>query len=277
MTAERRSRLRGWYLHPSDPTCVRHWDGDRWERIRTRPPWSISAGDLVVDVVGRFETSAPWAGPVVEGPAPPGTERAAAGALGVGTEPKGGQSVRAGSRAHGAQAGHFPATGARGDFVSRPPGATSRRPLAIVTLMVVVGLVTLVTSAGWPRRTSTNQPPMPSAFVTRASTGCAAMLGFKRPSALPSDPVAVSAEVAQITTLTSHMRSLASATGATTQTNDWLASWGRFIGDEQKRAAALGPQPVPASPPPSASSSGASPDAIPGGVHAAISVPDPYA
>ncbi|MDQ2726156.1 MAG: hypothetical protein M3Y36_11790 [Actinomycetota bacterium] len=283
---ERAGRLRGWYLDPTDPTTVRHWDGDRWGRARIRPAWSISAGDLVVDVEGRFDAARPWAGPVVEGPARPANDRAAAGALGMGTEPVRGRTrpaaLRSGSGSHGSRAGHFSPVGASNDFVSGPPWAVSRRPMAIFALVVVVALVAVAASVvGRPTRTLSSQAPIPSGFVAQASRGCVAMLGARRPATLPVDPMAVSAEVAQITTLTKDLRNVALATGATFQTGSWLDGWQRFTADEAQRAAALGATPVssPASAasPPSGSATTASPAALPGAVHAVMGAPDPAA
>lgn len=286
MVAERPGRVRGWHLDPTDPTSVRHWEGDRWGRARTRPAWSISVGELVVDVEGRFETSKPWAGPVVEGPARPATYRAAAGAVGVGTEPVRGQArptpLRSGAGNHGSRAGHFAPLRAGSDFVPRPPWATSRRPLTIFAVVAIVALVAVAASVvGRPSRPPSNQPPIPSGFVAQASRGCAALLGFRRPSALPTDLAAVGAEVAQITNVTGALRNLAAATGADVQTESWLAAWQRFSADEHQRAAALGAQPVsaPASnlASPSASATAASPVSPPGTVHAVMGVADPAA
>lgn len=279
--AERHGRLRGWYLDPTDPTSVRHWDGDRWERARMRPAWSISAGDLVVDVEGRFDTSKPWAGPVVEGPARPVTDRAAAGAVGVGNDALRGQTrpvpLRSGAGAHGSRAGHLSPVGPGNDFVPRPPWATSRRPVTIFALVAVVALVAVAASAvGRPSRAPARQAPIPSGFVTQASRGCAAVLGVARPAALPTDPVAVGAEAAQVFTLTSSLRALASATGAPGSTGAWLASWQRFAADEQQRAALISTPLVP-SPAASSSAAVASPPAIPGAVHAVMGTPDPTA
>ncbi|MDQ2729370.1 MAG: hypothetical protein M3Y91_16255, partial [Actinomycetota bacterium] len=172
--AERPGRFQGWYLDPTDPTRVRHWDGDRWERVRTRPAWNISAGELVVDVEGRYDASSPWAGPAIESPARPPSERAAAGALGVGSEPARGQTRRAslgpGAATHGARAGHFSPLGPGHDFVARPPWAASRRPLTIFALIVVVALVAVAASVvGQPSRPPGDQPALPSGFVAQAS------------------------------------------------------------------------------------------------------------
>lgn len=282
---ERPDRLRGWYLDPTDPTRVRHWEGDRWGRARTRPAWSISVGELVVDVEGRFDASKQWAGPVVEGPARPVTDRAAAGTLGVGTEPVRRHArptpLRSGAGSHGSRAGHFSPVRAGSDLVPRPPWA-STRPLTIFAVVVVVALVAVAASVvARPSLPPRHQPPIPSGFVAQASRGCATMLGVKRPSALPTDPVSVGAEVAHVTTLTGTLRTLAASTGANVQTESWLAGWQRFSADEQQRAAALGAQPAPAPASdlasPSASATAASPVALPGTVHAVMGVADPAA
>lgn len=254
MVAERSGRPRGWYPDPTDPTSVRHWDGDRWERARTRPAWDVSAGDLVVDVEGRFDTSGPWEGPAVEGPVRPAPDRAAAGALGVGSESVRGQTrpapLGSGAGSGGSRAGHFPPVGARRDVAPRPPWTSSRRPLVAFVLVAVVALVAVAASVvGRPSRPPTQQAPVPSGFVTQASRGCATMLGTRRPSALPTDLAALGAEVAQITTLTGSLRTMATITGAGDQTAGWLAGWQRFTVDEQDRATALGTQP-PSSPGP---------------------------
>jgi hypothetical protein len=117
-----------------------------------------------------------------------------------------------------------------------------------------------------------DQAPIPSGFVTQADRGCTAMLGTKRPSALPADPAGVRAEVAQVTTLTGSLASWAAATGADAQTRDWLAAWRRFASDEQRRAAALAAQPVPS---PSATGSSTEPGAT--GGRTVTAAPDAFA
>ncbi len=273
---DRVGRPRAWYLNPSDPTTVRHWDGDRWSRVRGRPTWSISAGELVVDTEGRFDTSRPWGGPVVEGPARPAAQRAAAGVLGMGSEPTGGKTRpalwRSGAATDGPDAQHLPPAGAGGDVVPGPPWSTSRRPLAILAVMVILAAVGLAATVGSPSA----PPSVPSDFVDQAGHSCRVMLGTNRPRALPADGAGVSLEVTQLTTLANHLQTLASSTGATVQISNWFASWRRFVAAEQQRAAALGTPtlPSPTSPPPASLTTG-SPDAPPGGVHAEVDGPDP--
>lgn len=230
----------GWYLDPQDPTSVRHWDGEAFVRFRSRPAWSLSADELVVDVDGRFGASGDWSGPVVEGPARPATERAATAAFGAaGDRPaRGSMSLpTAGSpgAAHPSArpGGSLPAT------AMSPPWVNSRRPVLVVAIVVVVAVVAMISTVSWPTAHLDGLAPS-SAFISPASQACAATFGAAR-SPTPAGPVALSASAAQVDGLADRLDRLADQTGNGPQVSAWLAAWHRFAGDERHEAAALTP------------------------------------
>ncbi len=237
--ADHAARPRGWHLDPSDPTTVRHWDGEQWEQVRRRPTWSVWAGDLVVDMEGRFETRHPWSGPTPEGPARTAPQRAAAGAMGLG-----GEARRADSPAVGGSDDATSGGGTTGPHTSGPapravasgPWTTFRGPMALVVLFVTTALAALAATVVWPNGARRATVAMPSAFVSQASQACALALGSPRPSALPDNAAALAAEADQLDALRARLQVLSAATGAQAQADVWLASWERFSASESQRA-----------------------------------------
>lgn len=238
--AELKKRPPGWHPDPADPTHVRHWDGYSWQRVRNRPAWSVATGDLVVDTRGVADPTRPGGPPVVEGPVRPAPERATTSALNASGEPRGATRpapLRA-AGSTGPRAGHFPAAGAGMGTPASPPWAGSRRPLAVLGLVVIGAVIALAAVAGWtgPRRVVAG--PLPSSFVSQASKDCARALGA-RPPAIPTDPTAIRAQDQQLIGLGNDLRSLAIADHGNLQANSWLDTWGDFTRVEQARAAAL--------------------------------------
>jgi len=237
--ADHPKRPRGWHLDPSDPTTVRHWDGEQWQQVRSRPTWSVWAGDLVVDMEGRFETGHPWSGPTPEGPARTATQRAAAGAMGLGAEGRRADSSAVGGSddpTSGGRATGPHASGPAPRAVAPGPWTTSRGPMALVMLFVTTALAALAATVVWPTGPRRATAAMPSAFVSQASQACALVLGSPRPSALPDNAAALAAEADQLDALRARLQVLSVATGAQAQADVWLASWQRFSASEIQRA-----------------------------------------
>jgi hypothetical protein len=237
---DRLRRRPGWHPDPTDPTCVRHWDGHDWQRIRNRPAWSVSTTEVVLDTKRAGRPGSPGGPPVFEGPVRPAPERATTTALNAGTELRTPPTRSAPLRSAGStgpRAGQFAAGTTLGAPVS-PPWTGSRRPMAILGLVVIAAVIAVVAAVGWAGPRRVDPGPLPSSFVTQASQDCSHTLGT-RPSALPDDPVGIKAEDDQLVSLGTDLRTLAIADHGNFQANDWLDTWGDFTRLEQDRAAAL--------------------------------------
>lgn len=267
---ERAGRPQGWHLDPHDPTIVRHWDGERWQQVRSRPTWSLATGEIVIDAEGRFGVP----GPVVEGPARPATQRATTKALGIGAESRpvtaGPAPLRSPSGPAGARGRHLPPAGLSDDAITQPPWASSRRPLVIFAVIVLAAVTALAASVGWSNVRPPVPDPIPSGFVTQASQACAAGLGPQRPATLPPDAASATAEVSQVANVTAALAQIATSTGARSAVTIWLNSLQQYVTDEQQRAtvlAALGASGTPTSSP-------AATALPPAGANAVMTTPD---
>lgn len=237
--ADPKQRRPGWRPDPADPTYVRHWDGDSWQRVRNRPAWSVATGELVVDTTGAADPAHPSGPPVLEGPVRPAPERATTSTINASAElrPVTRPAPVRSAGTTGPRAGHFAATGTT-MAPAGPPWAGSRRPLVVLCLVMVGAVIALVAAVGWAGPRTIALGPLPSSFVSQASRDCARALG-PRPSALPTDPASIRAEDAQLGGLGNDLRSLAIADRGDLQANTWLNTWGDFTRIEADRAAAL--------------------------------------
>lgn len=216
-------RAAGWYPDPTDPSLLRHWDGNDWdERRRHLPAWVIASEELdpvSFEVPPVAAPDSPYRGrslPALTAPAPGGTTRRRRLTPPPGVwRPPGPATPR--SLQH-------PGDGAE----RRRRGTTARR--RGLALLVVAALLVLSVSGGLAGSLTASPNPLApdAAFLRYANSACVATLGAVRPVASgPADmsPAAVATARADLAGLSRRIRRLSEAPGATSVVAGWLHLW----------------------------------------------------